>query len=241
MFIDTSSLYHMEYLMGTSHPIARSLAEIFSNTADGVLGVDQDHIVTLWNRAAERLVGFTAAEVMGRPCSEVWAVRNRTGCRLCGENCSPITSARKEEPVEGREIMIHTKAGRPLWLHVSTIVVPGGAPSRFTMVHIFHDVTRQVETEVLLGKVQSLLGREGAIPDGGTTSPPEGASPLKVLTPREQEVLRFIARGESAKGIARALQISTTTARNHTQKILTKLGLHAKVEAVALAYRYKHF
>ncbi|VUZ85889.1 Transcriptional regulatory protein DegU [Candidatus Methylomirabilis lanthanidiphila] len=231
----------MVHSMDTVHPMTSSLAEIFSNTADGVLGVDQDHIIILWNRAAERLVGFTAAEVMGRPCAEVWAVKSRTGCRLCGENCSPITSARKEEPVEGREIMTHTKAGRPLWLHVSTIVVPGGAPSLFTMVHIFHDVTRQVETEVLLGKVQSLLGSEGVLLDSSGMNPPEGASPLKVLTPREQEVLRFIARGESAKGIAKALQISTTTARNHTQKILSKLGLHAKVEAVALAYRYKHF
>lgn len=231
----------MVHPMDTASPMASSLAAVFSNTADGVLGVDQDHIVTLWNRAAERLVGFTAAEVLGRPCSEVWAVRNRTGCRLCGENCSPIASARKEEPVEGREIMIHTKAGRPLWLHVSTVVVPGAAPSLFTMVHIFHDVTRQVETEVLLGKIQSLLGREQAVPDGGAMGPSEGASPLKVLTPREQEVLRFIARGETAKGIAKALHISTTTARNHTQKILVKLGLHTKLEAVAVAYRYKHF
>src|SRR5574341_1458391 len=152
MFTCSLSLHHMVHPMDTAHPMTSSLAEIFSNAADGVLGVDQDHKVMLWNRAAERLVGFTAAEVIGRPCSEVWAVRNRSGCRLCGENCSPITSARKEEPVEGREIMVHTKAGRSLWLHVSTIVVPGGAPSLFTMVHIFHDVTRQVETEVLLGK-----------------------------------------------------------------------------------------
>jgi PAS domain S-box-containing protein len=227
--------------MDTAHAMTSSLEEIFSSAADGALGVDQDHMITLWNKAAERLVGYTAAEVMGRPCSEVWAVKSRTGCRLCGEDCSPITSARKEEPVEGREIMIYTKAGRPLWLHVSTIVVPVGAPSLFTMVHIFHDVTRQVETEILLGKVQSLLGGEGAIPDGGGVSPPESASPLKVLTPREQEVLRFIARGETAKGIAQQLRISTTTARNHTQKILAKLGLHTKLEAVAVAYRYKHF
>lgn len=227
--------------MDTAYPTTSSLAEIFSHTADGALGVDQDHLITLWNKAAERLVGFTAAEVLGKPCSEVWAVRNRTGCRLCGEDCSPITSARKEEPVEGREIMTHTKAGRPLWLHVSTIVVPAGTPSLFTMVHIFHDVTRQVETEVLLGKVQSLLGGEGALPDGSGMSPRESASPLRVLTRREQEVLRFIARGETAKGIAKALQISTTTARNHTQKILVKLGLHTKIEAVAVAYRYKHF
>src|SRR5574337_1799173 len=196
MFTSSDLLRRMEHPMDTAHPMTSSLAEIFSNTADGVLGVDHDHIVTLWNRAAERLVGFTAAEVLGRPCSEVWAVKSRTGCRLCGEDCSPITSARKEEPVEGREIMTHTKAGRPLWLHVSTIVVPAGAPSLFTMVHLFHDVTRQVETEVLLGKVQSLLGGEGALPDGGGMGHPESASPLKVLTPREQEVLRFIARGD---------------------------------------------
>lgn len=231
----------MAYTMETAQLMTSSLAEIFANAADGVLGVDQNHTITLWNKAAERLVGFTAAEVLGKPCSDVWAVRNRTGCRLCGEDCSPITSARKEEPVEGREIMTHTKAGRSLWLHVSTIVVPAGAPSLFTMVHIFHDVTRQVETEVLLGKVQSLLGGEGALPDGSGMSPPESASPLRVLTRREQEVLRFIARGESAKGIAQQLRISTTTARNHTQKILAKLGLHTKLEAVAVAFRYKHF
>jgi PAS domain S-box-containing protein len=227
--------------MDTAYQTTSSLTDIFSNTADGALGVDQDHMITLWNKAAERLVGFTAAEVLGKPCSEVWAVRNRTGCRLCGEDCSPITSARKEEPVEGREIMIHTKAGRPLWLHVSTIVIPAGSPSLFTMVHIFHDVTRQVETEVLLGKVQSMLGSEGTLSDGGAMTTSESASPLKTLTPREQQVLRFIARGETAKGIAKALQISTTTARNHTQKILAKLGLHNKLEAVAVAYRYKHF
>lgn len=231
----------MVQIMDATGLMNGSLTDIFSSAADGALGVDQDHMVTLWNEAAERLVGYTAAEVMGRPCSEVWAVRNRTGCRLCGADCSPITSARNEEPVEGREIMIHTKAGRPLWLHVSTIVVPGGATSLFTMVHIFHDVTKQVETEILLGKVQSLLGGEGDLPDGGRMSPLGSASPLKVLTPREQEVLRFIARGESAKGIAKQLRISTTTARNHTQKILAKLGLHTKLEAVAVAFRYKHF
>lgn len=224
-----------------AHLMTSSLGEIFSNTADGVLGVDQDHMITLWNGAAERLVGYTAAEVMGRPCSEVWAGRNRAGCQMCGADCSPIISARKEEPVGGREIMIHTRAGRSLWIHVSTIVVSAGAPNLFTMVHIFHDVTRQMETEILLGKVQSLLGGEGVLSDGGKMSAPETASPLKVLTPREQEVLRFIARGESAKAIAKQLRISPTTARNHTQKILAKLGLHTKLEAAAVAFRYKHF
>jgi DNA-binding NarL/FixJ family response regulator len=61
-----------------------------------------------------------------------------------------------------------------------------------------------------------------------------------VLTAREQQVLRLIARGESAKGIAEKLCISPATARNHTQKILAKLGIHTKLEALALAFRYRH-
>jgi PAS domain S-box-containing protein len=222
------------------NPLLAALAEIFSKTADGVFGVSQDNKVTLWNEAAERLLGYKAAEVLGRPCSEIIGGRDRSGRRVCGLACSPIMSARKGEPVHGFEVLIQTKAGRPIWIHVSAIVVPSRTPDRFTLVHIFRDVTRQVETEILLTKVQSLLAREAEPPDGARPQPGEIPSPLSVLTAREQQVLRLIARGESAKGVAEQLRISPATARNHTQKILTKLRVHTKLEAVVLAFRYEH-
>ena len=225
---------------GLKHPMASALAEIFSKTADGVFGVDQDSKITLWNEAAERLLGYKAAEVMGRPCAEVLAGRDRTGRRLCGSTCPPISSARKGEPVHGCEMLVQTKAGRPIWVHVSAIVVPSRTPDLFTMVHIFRDVTRQVETGILLTKVQALLAHDGDPSEGIVATAPKRPSPLSVLTAREQEVLRLIARGESAKGIAEKLRISPSTARNHTQNILEKLGVHTKIEALALAFRYKH-
>jgi len=216
------------------------LAEIFSKTADGVLGVDQDNRVTFWNEAAERLVGYKATEVLGRSCAEIFGGRDRAGRRLCGPTCSLIRSAKKGEPVQGCEIMIQTKAGRLMWIHASVVVVPSHTADLFTLVHIFRDVTRQVETENLLTRVQSLLAQEGQSLDGLSPTASKSASPLGVLTAREQQVLRLIARGESAKGIAEKLCISPATARNHTQKILAKLGIHTKLEALALAFRYRH-
>ncbi len=223
-----------------AHPALAPLAEIFSKTTDGVLGVDQDRKVALWNEAAERLVGYRAVEVLGRPCSEILAGRDRSGRPVCGPACSLIASARKGEPVQGREVMISTKSGQLIWIHITAIVVPSGAPSLFTMVHVFRDVTRQVETETLLTKVQALLAHEAQPLEGGGPQSSGNPSPLSVLTPREQQVLRLIARGESSKGVAERLRISPSTARNHTQKILHKLGVHTKLEALALAFHYKH-
>jgi len=59
------------------------------------------------------------------------------------------------------------------------------------------------------------------------------------LTRREIEVLQLLAEGYSTERIAAALFISIHTVRNHVSKILTKLGAHSKLEAVAIATRDK--
>ena len=53
------------------------------------------------------------------------------------------------------------------------------------------------------------------------------------LTAREVEVAVLLAQGRSNAGIAEALRISAHTARHHTQRILTKLGVHSRAEAGA--------
>ncbi len=57
------------------------------------------------------------------------------------------------------------------------------------------------------------------------------------LTPREVEVLDVLSQGSSNSDIARELGISVNTVRNHVQNILTKLGVHSKLEALAVAVR----
>jgi DNA-binding NarL/FixJ family response regulator len=57
------------------------------------------------------------------------------------------------------------------------------------------------------------------------------------MTRRESEVLGYLARGRSLIDIASAMSISMNTARNHTQRVIEKLGAHSKLEAVVIALR----
>ena len=57
------------------------------------------------------------------------------------------------------------------------------------------------------------------------------------LTAREREVLGLLTEGDDKNAIARALVISPQTARTHIQNILSKLGLHSRLEAVAFVVR----
>ena len=62
----------------------------------------------------------------------------------------------------------------------------------------------------------------------------ESGSPA--LTERELEILGLLAAGSSTAAIATELSISPTTVRNHVQRIITKLRVHSRLAAVALAY-----
>ncbi|MFC9898436.1 response regulator [Nocardia sp. NPDC127579] len=77
-----------------------------------------------------------------------------------------------------------------------------------------------------------LLDRLIAEEPGGMRDP----SVLDVLTAREREVLEQIAAGRSNAEIAEQLFLSEATVKTHVGRVLTKLGLRDRVQAVVLAY-----
>ena len=69
--------------------------------------------------------------------------------------------------------------------------------------------------------------------------PPPAATASELLSPREREILRLIARGDSNKLFARALDIAETTVKIHVQHILRKLGLSSRVQAAVYATNHR--
>ena len=67
---------------------------------------------------------------------------------------------------------------------------------------------------------------------------PPAASALDALTPRELEILGYLAAGHSNKIIARKLNLAESTIKVHVQSILRKLELSSRVQAAVYAVQH---
>ena len=81
-------------------------------------------------------------------------------------------------------------------------------------------------------KMITALFKESAVP------PLKTISPVEVLTPRENDVLRLIVQGYTNRQIGQELNISFRTVEGHRSNISDKLGLHSRVELVRYARQH---
>lgn len=206
--------------------------DLLTNTADGVFAVEPKGTIILWNASAERILGFTAKEALGKNCCDVLAGRDAFGNRLCYRGCHVSTMIDRGEQVQSYDVLTRTKSGKPVWVNVSTLVVTGDRQELQARVHLFRDVTASRQLEQL---VRERLDGTRPAADQGAAADPDRVE----LTRREHQILRLIARGSSTQAVAETLHVSPATVRNHVQNLLGKLGVHSRLEAVAYAIQHR--
>jgi PAS domain S-box-containing protein len=212
------------FLKRPTASLGEPLVEALCAAADGSFVSDEQGSILLWNGAAEALLGYPASDVLGRRCCTL----------LCHDDgndrmtTSPACASRRERNgVSGTpsfDVRTRTKAGLSVWLNVSVLSIADPRTGAPLVVHLFRDVT--------FAKEQLALAHESlavAVPDNG----------VKTLTRREREVLQLMGDGLNTTAMARRLNVSRATVRNHVQNILPKLEVHSRLEAVAHGRRHR--
>lgn len=214
----------------------KQLTAMLERTADGAMVVDQEGKIVLWNRVAERLLGFRAQEVVGRFCRDVLRGETLSGRPLCSPSCPIAARVAHGGGVRQFDMQTHAKDGRVVWLNVSSLPVPSRKPGTFWVAHLFRDITKQATVSRLIQELHAAAcPAQVRPPEPCPASMPDIPAALP-LSPREREILRRLATGERTAHMAVALGIKPKTVRNHIQRLLEKLGAHSRLQALTIAF-----
>lgn len=137
--------------------------------------------------------------------------------------------------VLGQEL--YRSHGRPLVVAMvpgGDYELPGGGAARTFLAGF---ISKDLPVSGFLRAVRDFVVGRAPSPNRRHDQGP-AATQGSLLTPREHDVLEMLARGATSDMIASALGIRLTTARTHIQSILTKLQVHSRLEAVAVAERH---
>ncbi len=190
--------------------------------ADGLFVTNERQRIVSWSPTAERMLGYTADEVVDHPCFLVLVGREPGGHPVCRSSCQVTRNARHGRGTAAYEVTARARDGSLKYVSNSVLVV-GGQKGRFHVIHMLRELRSGPPLEPR---------REAAV------SPElEPGAGVETLTRRELEVLRLFAGGTTLDEVARQLSISAFTARNHLSNAERKLGAGSRLELVLTAMR----
>ena len=208
------------------------LFSLLEHTADAAYTVTEDGEICSWNHAAERLLGFPANEVLHRNIDEVLEARDALGTPALAGGTEAMTRTWDATfgGVPNFDLEVRTRSGDRIWVNVSTIVFDNSRTGRRLFVRLAHNVDQRHRNEELLNRMI-----EGARQFVSLSENASSHAPVAPLSDQERRILTLFAGGSDPATIARTLDISAQTLRNHLHHINRKLRTHNRLEAVTHA------
>ncbi len=127
---------------------------------DGVYFVDTDRRILYWNAAAERISGYTAAEVVGSLCFDnILDHTDSTGCHLCHAGC-PLAATMQSRRQLCKRVFLKHKEGNRIAVEVRVSPVVDGRGRPIGAVEIFRDAGSDLALESAYRSVRELAHKD---------------------------------------------------------------------------------
>lgn len=149
----------------------RTFKKLADNLHEGLYIVDRNRVITYWNKAAEKITGFTAEEVVGKSCADdVLTHVDDTGTNLCVGMC-PLAKTVNNGISSNIEVCVHHKKGHRIPLSVRTTPLTDNSGNIIGAVELFTDLSsrqaneqriRELERLALLDSLTQLANRRYA-------------------------------------------------------------------------------
>jgi len=212
----------------------QELFDLFEGTADAAFALTDQCEICSWNKAAERLFGYSHAEAIGKSGQALLQGRTVLGTQVWGDNCSIWDCAARHIDIPNYDLEVKIRSGRRMWISVSALVYESSRNHRRLIVHFAHDITDRKKNEELLRKMTQISRQLASVPDVAGR-----LAPVSPLSEHEREILQLFSVGKNSTEIARKLGITLQTLRNHLHHINQKLHTHNRLEAVTHAMQRK--
>ncbi len=133
-----------------------SYKKVVENLYDGLYIVDKDRVITYWNKAAERISGYSSEEVLGKSCADnILTHIDCGGNCLCTRRC-PLAATMADEIPREAEVYLHHKDGQrvPVSVRVNPLEDENGKV--IGGIELFTDLSNKEANELRVKELEAL-------------------------------------------------------------------------------------
>src|SRR3954447_9468742 len=221
-----------------SEHAAERLAAIVESSDDAIVGKDLTGVVTNWNKAAERIFGYTAEEIIGKPITTIIPIE------LQGDEPGILARIQAGERIEHFETVRVTKDGRRLDVSLTVSPIKDGNGKIVGAAKIARDITQQRKLEEALRTTERLasVGRMAATVAHEINNPLEAITNFIYLANQQPELSEKLKRylssaDQELRRVAHIAQQTLGFYKDNSQPVI--LSVADAVQDVLTVYERK--